>query len=984
MPENLPPVASPDTATTPYNVPVTIYPDANDAAGTGSLVPSGYYVINNGEPVKTATLPEGEVVVNEDGGFLVTPIDYSGDIIFGYRITDANGLTADSTITVTVEAEVIVVPVATPSPIRGAKWFLGDFETGLLDTEPFSCSGHSTKLTIHGDEADITTPLYGLTGLERNNWRSKFEPGERFAALIKEDTEEVVFAGPIAKRDPNFKDEILTIKARGFKWWLESIFLRKEIGQTVITSDTDKVTFKASPATVAKMIVKTSITGPGFPQSVEYPDSVPGDYVFESVQSELISVSAALDKISNDPLGVETTYKPKKVGGYIVWEQVSGAPHLNEDETTIVVDLTNENQVADFSQIDDISDTHNTWWLASNVATGSNLKAQTAPGNTKLIRESKDKFSVTLTAEEMAAQFSARFEDSNKRYLNTTLSLWDVDLSLWNQTGRRFEIIGDEKSAGFSDIVRCTGVAFDDSSPVMRLTVDAIKRVYPTLPNDVDDALKWKNIDTSDSSSMPFNPGDMSSGDLGNGDLWGDAGMPSMDMPPTGGTELLFSNFAQTNLSPNYPDGGRPVIHPATIVQGSGNRFFGLDKNRWTAAGVVPSSSTASIRDIIGFENFKDKFYIRSAFLNNGNVSQFIGAGSFPAEHVYETMAGMEWGEGYGSVVDNLDQKAVSIEVIGAMFASITRVYFQIAVIATNTWVRHDAETGQRYYGQFQNISQTSFWSASVSTDGFISPGWMREINLPNNEFTFPAHQTKYGNKLAYTSAVVVPANVGIQVYYSGTAIGEDMTPETVPATDVFKRLKTQQLPRVRVGEGGAGTWYSFPQTSLDSTTPRPLYGVCYNGWLYVIHSHKQEGPGIYRIRVTADGIIPPDAIWVRTQDLDWTTYPIHYGLAVVPGFLVYSSSDGTSYFGLNPDGSAKGDVKAVDPEFGILTGYKSNNNSDYDMFNEYRAQWPGSSMPEMVSRPMSYAGYIYFFWSNSFSDSTITLYSVKTNTPFQ
>jgi hypothetical protein len=974
------PTARPDIFVTAFNKAITFSSTGNDSIGSAALVPSGTYIIDNALPVKSLTLTGGAVTVNPDGTIYFGPTDgFSGDVVFTYRITDVNGLTSDSTVTITVQAEVIAV--AKPLAIRGAKWFLGNFETGELDAEPFSFSAYSGSLGIHRQEADVTIPLYGLTSSERADWKNRFEPGQKFAALIK--GEEVVFAGPIAKRDPNFKDETIAIKAKGFKWWLETVFLKKEIGQSSVNSDTEKVTFKASPATVAKMIVQTSITGSGYPQSVSYPDSVPGDYVFEANLSELTSVSAALDKIFSDPLGVETTFRPKKVGNKIVWQLVAGNPHLNEDESTIEVDLNNENQVVDFSQIDDITDARNRWWLASDVSTGSNLQAKTAPGNNKLIREAKDKFSVTLTAEEMNAQYAARFEDSNTRYINTTLALWDKDLSLWNQTGRRFSIIGDAQSAGFSDTVRCIEVKFNNDSPVVQLTVDAIRRVYPTLPDRVDEALKWKNIDTSGSDiGSGWNPGDISTGDLSNADMWGDAGMPSMDGLPTSGDILEFSNFSHTTLSPRYPDGGLPVIHPATIVQGSGNRFFGMDKNRWILKGVVPSSSTASVRDIIGIENFTEKFYIRSAFLNNGNISQMVGAGSFGAEHVYETMAGMEFdGNGFGGVGSDYqqDQKAVSIEVIGAMFASITRVYFQIAVIATHIWEGHNTETGGRNYVPLKTTSQTSFWSAPVNTDGFITQDWSREINLPNNEFTFPAHMTKYGEKIAYTSAVVVPASVSIPVYYYGTSIPTELTPETVPETSIFNTLPIQQLPRVRIGEGGFGLWYSFPQTSLDSTSPKAIYGAAHGGWLYVIRAHKQTGPGIYRIRLTGDGVIPPDAIWVRAADLDWMNNPnIAYGLIVVPGYVVYSSEQGTSYRRIKADGSL-GEEETVDADYGILSGYKGSNNSDYNFKNEYRAGWVGSAMPEMVSRPLSYMGYIYYFMSASQYDSTLHLYSVKT-----
>ena len=122
-----PPVANPDTATTPQNVDITVSPAANDTPGPSgaAIVPASLRLLNSvGNPVTTLTTAEGTYTVNTTTGAVTfDPVaTFSGvATAVPYRIVDANGATATSSITITVTA---VVPTANPdtatTPFRTA------------------------------------------------------------------------------------------------------------------------------------------------------------------------------------------------------------------------------------------------------------------------------------------------------------------------------------------------------------------------------------------------------------------------------------------------------------------------------------------------------------------------------------------------------------------------------------------------------------------------------------------------------------------------------------------------------------------------------------------------------------------------------------------------------------------------------------------------------------------------------------------------
>ena len=106
-PVNDPPVATPDTATTAEDTPVTVPVLANDTDLDGNPL-----------TVTAATAPNGVVVINPDGTITYTPnANFNGTDTITYTISDGAGGTSTSTVTVIVapvnDAPVAVIDVAT-------------------------------------------------------------------------------------------------------------------------------------------------------------------------------------------------------------------------------------------------------------------------------------------------------------------------------------------------------------------------------------------------------------------------------------------------------------------------------------------------------------------------------------------------------------------------------------------------------------------------------------------------------------------------------------------------------------------------------------------------------------------------------------------------------------------------------------------------------------------------------------------------------
>ncbi len=104
------PVANPDVATTPQATPVTINPLANDTDPNGDALS----LTSVGTPAHgTASISGGTVLYTPTAG-------YVGSDSFSYSITDANGSTASSTISVTVTAGIVVPNNRPPNAVDDA------------------------------------------------------------------------------------------------------------------------------------------------------------------------------------------------------------------------------------------------------------------------------------------------------------------------------------------------------------------------------------------------------------------------------------------------------------------------------------------------------------------------------------------------------------------------------------------------------------------------------------------------------------------------------------------------------------------------------------------------------------------------------------------------------------------------------------------------------------------------------------------------
>lgn len=200
------PVARDDSASTPYAVSVTVDLIDDDRAGDPSapLVPAATVFPATGQPAgvtvsadgKTLTIDgQGTYVLDADGAAVFTPADgFTGTTTsVAYRITDANGTTADARVRVTVRpgpsatpdadstlqgAPVTVQPFANDVPSQNADGSAGAWDPSTLR---FPATGQpagaqvldgSTRLVVPGEgtytaaaDGSVTfTPLAAFSG----------------------------------------------------------------------------------------------------------------------------------------------------------------------------------------------------------------------------------------------------------------------------------------------------------------------------------------------------------------------------------------------------------------------------------------------------------------------------------------------------------------------------------------------------------------------------------------------------------------------------------------------------------------------------------------------------------------------------------------------------------------------------------------------------------------------------------------------------
>ena len=144
------PVAVADTPSTPQNTPLTFDPAANDTdadLGDGALVVSA---------IDTAAATGGTVTLNPDGTVTVTPeAGFTGEIAFGYTVSDTAGNSAPGTAAVTVTA-----PPVLGDPIRI------EAESGTLVDGFFVEKGTRIRLPA-GEDGEAT---YDLSGIVPGNY----------------------------------------------------------------------------------------------------------------------------------------------------------------------------------------------------------------------------------------------------------------------------------------------------------------------------------------------------------------------------------------------------------------------------------------------------------------------------------------------------------------------------------------------------------------------------------------------------------------------------------------------------------------------------------------------------------------------------------------------------------------------------------------------------------------------------------------------
>jgi large repetitive protein len=142
--QNVPPVATNDTATTPEDVPVRVAVLANDSDPDGDRL-----------TITSASANNGTVVINSDGTLTFTPApNFNGVATVSYTISDGNGGIATATLTVTV-GPVNDAPTSLPIPNQvsvdnafysaGVAPFFADLDG---DTLTYSATGLPLGLSI--------------------------------------------------------------------------------------------------------------------------------------------------------------------------------------------------------------------------------------------------------------------------------------------------------------------------------------------------------------------------------------------------------------------------------------------------------------------------------------------------------------------------------------------------------------------------------------------------------------------------------------------------------------------------------------------------------------------------------------------------------------------------------------------------------------------------------------------------------------------
>ncbi|MGO1062993.1 Ig-like domain-containing protein, partial [Acinetobacter lwoffii] len=160
----IPPVASDDSYTTPYNTPVTLTPLANDSDADGGTLT---ITAINGVPLTPGTAqeintPNGVVNIDAQGTITFTPNNgFTGQESFNYSISDGQGGSATATETINVSA-------APTAAVNSVSQYEGSDLIHTVSLTGDSNSATTVTVTLSNGTAtlgtDTTTVEYSLDG----------------------------------------------------------------------------------------------------------------------------------------------------------------------------------------------------------------------------------------------------------------------------------------------------------------------------------------------------------------------------------------------------------------------------------------------------------------------------------------------------------------------------------------------------------------------------------------------------------------------------------------------------------------------------------------------------------------------------------------------------------------------------------------------------------------------------------------------------
>jgi uncharacterized repeat protein (TIGR01451 family) len=169
------PNAANDSATTPFNTPVSLAPAGNDTASAGAVLdPTTILLDPAGTPKgvgQTATTAEGQWLVNADGTVTFTPnAGFTGTTAaLPYQISDSLGHTAQATLTVVVGPHAVNdnYTTAYQTPVNGNVATADTYPAGAVFTSTSAPSNGTLSAPVNAATGAYTyTPAAGFSGTD--------------------------------------------------------------------------------------------------------------------------------------------------------------------------------------------------------------------------------------------------------------------------------------------------------------------------------------------------------------------------------------------------------------------------------------------------------------------------------------------------------------------------------------------------------------------------------------------------------------------------------------------------------------------------------------------------------------------------------------------------------------------------------------------------------------------------------------------------